>query len=283
MIYLFDCDLNGSDSIQHLIDQKKIEYIPTPSQEIFERTCIKLLPKVQKDDLIIVDTIASLAETSRLDAKLGSDSSKNLLDKKHLYLDGDKNYLTVYSWSGDSIIRRLKNFIGTDVGCRVITTSHESEEIDPASLTKKRAPELNPALFKTIIRVTSDIFRMYELFDPIMKADGQSVAVPAGERMLQLRKSDDAVTKYHVVPEHARNVPKTMVVPLTGGLHRLYEKLHKRPTWLHIYGVAGVGKTTFICSEADPPPVSRGKKEVALDATPAETVISATVGPTAGV
>jgi hypothetical protein len=248
---LLDADMNGSDSIQHLVDAKLINYIPITSHDLFDKTIIGLLNIVGPNDLVILDTASASAETHRWDSKLGNDPTASLMDKRRLYLGGDANYLTVYAWTSDSLMRRLKNLRALD--CRIITTSHEDETMDMASLTKKRGPQMNKALYKSIMQSTSDVFRMYELFEPVLNEDG-TVKVPSGTRVLQLAKTEEAVAKFHVQPTKALSIPPTIYVPLQGGLHKLYSILGKRPSWLHIYGAEGVGKTAFACSEADEPP-----------------------------
>jgi hypothetical protein len=250
MIYLLDADQNGSDSIQHLVDSGKIKYLPMSTFQVFDKTVKELLPVVGPDDLVIIDTIGSLFETTRGDAKLGTDVSVDLWTLRGKYLDGDKNYLTVYSLAGDTIIRRIKNLRAR--GARIITTSHESEKQDPTDLMKKRAPALSDALYKSIMANTSDVVRLSEIIDPILNEDG-SVKVPSGTRILQLRKTEEAVAKYHVLPEVSDRIKRLLRLPSRSGLYTYYAHVQKRPTWLHIYGPPGVGKTALSASEAETP------------------------------
>jgi hypothetical protein len=279
VIYLLDADLNGDDSVRHLVLAGKVKYVPMTNHEAFESVVTKLLPLVYRErnesgnflckpeelDTVILDSAPAMAELMRWDSKFGSDPTKTILDKRKLYLGGDANFLTVYNWTTDAIMTRLKNLRAA--GARVITTSHTDESVDPASLTKKMSPDMNDALRKSMMRACSDVFRMYELFDPIVNKTTGEVSVPAGFRILQLAKNDEAVAKYHVTDEYATKIPKEITVPPTGGLHKLYVVLGKRPSWLHLYGAEGVGKTTFACSEADPVPVpvtrTKKKEEVA--------------------
>jgi hypothetical protein len=250
MIWLLDADQNGDDSIRHLVEAKAINYVPIPGFQAFEQAVKTLLPLVGPNDLVILDTLASMANSTRGDAKLGTDAQADLWDRRSKYLDGDKNYLTVYSLATDVIMRRLKNIRAT--GARIITTSHEDEKIDPTDAMKKRAPKLNDALYQSIMAATSDVFRLFEIVTPLLNPDG-SERVAQGTRVLQLRKSEDAVAKYHVRPSVSDTIPMYLKLPKTGGLHTLYNEIGKRPTWLHLYGAPGAGKTALSVSEAENP------------------------------
>lgn len=248
MKYLLDADQNGNDSIAHLASAGLIEYLPIPSFQEFQRQIQRLVPLVGPDDLVIVDTIGSLQETTIIDARLGTDVSVDFWALKGKYLEGDKNYLNVYNLAGDTIIRRLKNIRAR--GARIITTSHESEQVDPTDLRRKRAPKLSPAMYESIMRNTSDIVRLSEVIEPIIGEEGQ-VLVGTGTRLLQLRKTEDAVAKYHVVPEMSARIAQLLTMPPIGGIHKYHAHIGKRPAWLHIYGPPGVGKTSLCASEAE--------------------------------
>ena len=251
MIYLLDADQNGSDSIQHLVNEKRIAYFPVAGFQQFEAYVKALIPIVSSDDLVIIDTISSLQESTIMDARLGTDIEKNLWELKGKYLDGDKNYLNVYNLAGDTIIRRLKNLRAR--GARIITTSHEAENIDPTDIRKKRAPRMSPALYDSVMRSSSDVARLSEVIEPILDDEG-AVKVPTGTRLLQIRKTEEAVAKYHVRPEISERIAEKLIMPTIGGIHKYYAHIDKRPAWLHLYGPPGVGKTSLCASEAESPP-----------------------------
>lgn len=250
--YFLEADQNGTDSVQHHIDAGRVQVRFCPSHEKFEKALIEIQRIAEAGDTIVVDTVNSAVDSHRLDAKFGTDPFASLLDRKHLYLSGDKNYATVYNWTTDSMIRRLKNVVAC--GIHLVTVSHESAAVNALTGIKERAPQMNPALLDIFKRAPSDIVRLTVLTQPIMHADGQTVRFPIGTRMLQLRQTDEAIAKYKVIPERTDKIPTLLPIPLVGGMHRLISVLGKRPTWLHCYGEPGVGKTTFALSGVDDVP-----------------------------
>jgi hypothetical protein len=253
MIYYLDADMNGEDSIRRILATGRVQRFEVPTYKEFERSVSALIPKITRGkDTVILDTLSGMADTTRGDAKLGTNVADDLWEKRGLYLSGDKNYLTVYSLAGDLIMRRLKNLRAA--GARIITTSHEDTDVvDISTSTKKIGPRINPALFESLKHATSDIVRMICAAEDRRNEAGE-VIVPAGTRALQLRPSDTAIAKFHLPdPERAMALARFIQLPLHGGLHTLYAAYDKEPTWLHIYGDAGVGKTSLACSEAEEP------------------------------
>jgi hypothetical protein len=244
-IYLLDADLGGTDSIETEIEAG-VEYIPIGSFPEYEDAVRKLLPKVGPDDLVILDTISSLANTVRGDAKLGTDTTVDLWEKRSKYT-ADPQYLTVYELAAQLIMRRLKNLRSR--GARIITTCHEDEHRDEISMTKKRAPGLNEAFYKALMAATSDVFPLSVQLEDKYNNAGE-IAMKAGTRILNLRMSEDYVTKHHVPRARSEALPKGIKDPT---LPKLYEVLGKRPSWLCIYGPPGVGKSALAVSELTPP------------------------------
>ena len=242
MIYWLDADNNGADSIQKAVDSGAVQHIVCDTFVAFEKAIVALIPKVGPDDLVIIDTVTSLANTTRGDMKLGTELTESLWDKRSIFF-ADKNYLTVYEAASQSIMRRIKNIRAR--GARIITVCHEDEQVDPATLAKKRAPQVNEAFYRSLLAASSDVFRLSALSEPELNEKGE-VKYPADTRFLQLRNTDEAVAKYHVEREHSAKVPKRLSNPT---LPRLYKALGKKPSWALIYGPPGVGKTTLCVSE----------------------------------
>ena len=69
MIYYLDCDQNGTDSIQDILEAhtKEITYLDGGNFERADSELAKL--SVAKGDLLIVDTISGLGATLRRNAK----------------------------------------------------------------------------------------------------------------------------------------------------------------------------------------------------------------------
>lgn len=248
MIYLLDCDQGGTESVADLIEQKLITHIPVPSFEEFaDKIVAPLLPKLNYSDTIIVDTLSALANTTRGDFRLGTEVDDNLWGKRNLYFGGDKNFLTQYEAAEKLIMRRLKNVRST--GAHIITITHEDEQVDAITQTKKRAPGLNQAFYGSLMAHSTDVFRLSMLFSDV-RDDTGAVKYPAGTRVLYLQPSegvDGHVTKYHVPRDVAEKLPKGIVDP---DWNKLSGILKKDPGWLVLYGSPGIGKTTLACSKA---------------------------------
>lgn len=244
VIYLLDCDLNGTDSIDDLIASGNVTHIPIDSYPTFEETTTrKLLPIVGPDDVVVLDTLSQLAMMVRGDLKLGTDVSESLWSKRNVFF-ADKNYLTVYEAACQLIMRRLKNLRAR--GARIITTCHETDRKDEMDLVKKRAPALNEAFFKSLMASSSDVFPLSIVMEDVLREDG-TVKLAKDTRILNMRLSDDYVSKVHVQREVGSRLPAGIKDPT---LPKLYGALGKRPSWLVIYGPPGAGKTTLACSDA---------------------------------
>ena len=243
--------MNGTDSIQFLIDAKLVTHMPCPTYQDFDKMVRWLLYSAQPGDLVVLDTIGQMAFAARGDAKFGTDLDVDLWDSLGKFLDGDKNYLTVYDMAGQMILRRLRNLRGR--GLRIITTAHETENVE--SYVKKKAPAMNKALYDSLRSVTSDVFRLWVLHQPLTTYNpDQSIkaSYPVGTRVVQLKPTDTAVAKYHTDPFVTLTLPTH--IPIASAtvptLPVVYSALKKVPTWLCLYGEQGSGKTTAAVSEA---------------------------------
>lgn len=244
-----DCDLNGLDSVEFLVKDGLVTHIPCPSYEAWDYAMQWLLRNAQPGvDLVVIDTISQLAFITQGDAKLGNDQYANLWEKRGLFLDGDANYLNVYQVSGYFIVRRIKNLTGR--GVRVIFTCHEGDQTD--NYIKKKAPSVNPALYARIKEITSDVFRLWALPQPVVEQATGRVLYAAGTRAIQIKGDAAAVAKYHMTPFLATSTPTHIPIPnATDPALPLVELIIGRlPSALCLYGEPGVGKTTTALSEA---------------------------------
>ena len=139
-IFLLHADTTGTDSIQDVIDAKKIEYIPIPNFQVYERVCLDLLKTVGVNDTIILDTTSQMGHIVRGDIKLGIDPETEHWESRQKYL-GDKDNWGTYTAAANLIMRKLKNLYNR--GASIITTSHEEERVDAADLRKKHNVGLN--------------------------------------------------------------------------------------------------------------------------------------------
>jgi hypothetical protein len=245
MIYAFFCDGNGYDSVADIVESNKqqLSVFDVPNYEVFDLKTTDLLGRIKKGDVVILDTISSLANTTRGDLKIGNDPTQSYWAKRDKFM-GDSMNRNAYDAAGQLILRRLKDFKA--VGANIIVTVHESEREDMTVVPpmKKRAPDVNAALMGNLIGSSSDVVRLYVNADPVLDGEGK-VKYPARSRMLQLGPSDEFVSKVHVPLEMSGKVPQVIKRP---SYPKLCKALGKTPTWVTVYGPPGAGKTTFALS-----------------------------------
>lgn len=245
MIYYYEADGNGTDSIADVLgDKKKITHIPISTYEEFDKHVASIVMKVTPNDTVILDTLNALANTTRGDSKLGTDPTENLWLKRDKII-ADKNYMTVYTLASQLILRRLKNLSRAGEGAKIIVTCHEAERFDESTIppTKKRAPDVNPELLGSLVGSSSDVFRLTRLDEHIVDEDGNEI-LPADTRILQVKGTEEYLAKYHVPRSRVPSL-RNLADPT---YHSLCEMLGKTPTWLTVYGAPGVGKSTFATS-----------------------------------
>lgn len=242
MIYRLDADMNGIGSIKKLVESGKVTNIPCPTAKAYEAACEKLLADGKpEEDIIVLDTLSKMMDTFLGDLKLGS-KEEAMLPKVNVFF-GDKNYLTVYTAAGQMILRWMR-FL-RNRGFRIITTTHEREQVDQLTYMKKYGPGANESLFNALNASCSDMFRLQVLTSDLTNDLG-AVVKPATTRFLTLRPTDDTIAKFHVDFDHSPKVPATLWSPT---LTRLYKALDNKPEWLVLYGSPGSGKSTFACNE----------------------------------
>lgn len=245
-IYRMNADENGTDSIQAYINDGRVTDLECPTFEAFDQHRVELQRKIVPGDIIILDTITRMLETTRTDRQLGNEIDAPLWEpvKVNKYF-GDKEYLAVYNMAAQLTMRALHNLRAR--GAQIIVIAHESEVKDPMAGMKMAGPNVNPAMVDNLIGASSDVFRLVNLTTPLRNDTGE-VVLPADTRVLYLRRTDDMTAKFQVARELSAGIPKAIVDPT---MQKLYETLGKRPAFLTVYGHPGAGKSTFACTAAD--------------------------------
>lgn len=252
MIYRFDCDLNGADSIRNVIDAGLVVNIPCENWSEFDVASRDLLyrKKIGAGDTIVIDTVDQLALDVRMENKLGTDGDTDLMGKSDKIMK-DPMYLNVYLLASNFILARLKNFRGR--GVRIIIIAHEDEEKDAYTKTKKRGPNVNPAFREDLISFSADVFRLKKIPDDI-PGEGGELLYRKNQRLLHLSETDEIIAKYHVEPVGFkdgspiyRDVPPYIIDPTWP---RIVAALGQEPSIMTIYGPPGVGKTTLGVAQA---------------------------------
>jgi hypothetical protein len=245
MIHYFCCDGNGFDSVADIIEAHPtaVTVHDIKSYEHFDDVSTKLLSKIKTGDTVILDTISSLANTTRGDLKVGTDPTQSYWAKKDKYM-GDSTNRNAYDAAGQLILRRMKDFKA--VGAYILVTAHESEREDITVVPpmKKRAPDVNAALLGNLIGSSSDVVRLFVNAEAVCDSEG-NIKYPARSRLLELGPSDEFVSKIHVPLAYSGKVPSIIKRP---SYTKLCKALGKTPTWLTIYSPPGSGKSTFSLS-----------------------------------
>lgn len=248
MIFLLDADRNGTDSIQRRITAGAVQLIPCGSFVEYDAACRKLAERRgQPGDIVILDTFTSLLATTRGDFKHGDDPTASVWEAKDKYF-GDKQALNSYQAAGNMVMRWLKNL--RNVGYNIVVLAHEDEALDEVTMTTKRNIKANAEARDMLLSASSDVFRLIENTDAVMGTNetGEPVTLlAAGERVLILKRTRETLAKFHVDIEQAPNIPPGIKSP---SMAKLREVLGKTCSFLVVYGLPGVGKTTFATSDA---------------------------------
>lgn len=269
MIYLMNADRGSFDSVAALVDAGRVEHLLCETFPAFQKHSEDLIDKVKfddkgkvvpHDDLVILDTLTRMADTTRGDMKIGTDA-KGLWDKRAIYYKGDTYNYGAYEGAGQLIMRYLRNL--SNRGYRVVVICHEDEQKDEIEGIDKRAPDLNKALWSSLKGTSTDIFRLTVLDHDEIDEEG-AVRFPAGTRLLQTTKDSTAICKYSAYTDLEgtfRVIPKYITNPTMRKVSRV---LGKQPGFLTLYGDPGAGKTTLACSEAFTPK-AKTKKEASQE------------------
>jgi len=254
MLYLLNADRGGADSVAHLIAAGKIVHLPCPSYPEYQEHMRSLIAKpTGEDDTIVLDTLDRMGETTRGDIKLGPGADTDIWAARKKLI-GEDDFGASYSAAATSIMRWLRN--ANNRGYRIITVCHENEQFDREAGFKKRAPQLNPKFYDSLIGSCTDCFRLTVLREDRLDGEGRVVA-RAGTRVIQTTMDDDAICKYQVTPDEEGSYPVIPKFIPNPTMRRIWKVLKKKPSWLTIYGESGSGKTTLACSEVYPEPAPK--------------------------
>ena len=244
MIYYLDCDQNGTDSIQDILEAhtKEITYLDGGNFERADSELAKL--SVAKGDLLIVDTISGLGATLRRNAKfIGLKDEMSVWAFREKWLGGDKNYLTVYDMAEQMIMERLKSL--KNKGMNILVLAHENKQTNERTGEEAIGPELPPAFYRRLNEACSDMFRLSVLMADETDSEGK-VKIKEGTRVLTLKPTAEIIAKYHVSFEKAQTLHTRIINPTIPKIHRV---LGKVPSFMCIYGPPGAGKTTLSLSQ----------------------------------
>jgi hypothetical protein len=262
MLYLLHADFTGTDSIQDVIENGELTYIPVPNVTTFEEVTAALLKKVQPGDSVILDTISTMGATVRTDIKIGVMPDKTLYEMRQKWL-GDSDNWGTYTAAANIILRPLMNL--SNRGAKIVTTVHEEERQDMFDMRTKRNVGLNEEFRKMLNTCTSDTFRITETPEDVRGPEGD-IILAKGTRTIQIARSIEVFAKIQVpVPHHealrAAGIERITVPTDGSGWAKMCRIIGKEPQWLTLYGLPGVGKTNFVARRT-PEPTQQAKQEM---------------------
>lgn len=184
-------------------------------------------------DLVVVDTITKLAETTRQDTVL--DPSKKGLST--IWDLGEAAVASKREWgiAGDRIVRLLRNILELPIPS--IFVAHQGDRDDPMSNTVKKVPDLQGMVLKNVIADTDAIVRLQASPVPVALPDGR--VYPDGTRQLLLRATGDSA----VGVRSPYPLPPFLLEPtLADFINVLHGTL---PHNTLLFGAPKIGKTTL--------------------------------------
>jgi hypothetical protein len=273
MIHLLNADRGSYGSVKPLVDAGRVRHIPVATYTDFEKAVNELRDAVEwedgvnaagekikvvkpHDDLVILDSVSRMADSTRGDFKLGPDESV-FWNKRDIYYKGDTYNFGAYEAASQFIMRHLRNL--NVRGYRIIAVCHEDEQKEDGEGIKKRAPALNPALWQSLRASSTDIFRLTAVTEDQFDGEGNLFA-KTGTRLLQTTNDDFAICKYTALPDlegNFKDIPKFLPNPTMRKISRM---LGAPPDFLTLYGNPGAGKTTLACSDAFDPKPKKAKQ-----------------------
>jgi hypothetical protein len=240
MIYVCDTE-RGTKSIGGLIRSGRVFVEKTPRFDDVETAVWKVLRGKIKPDLVVIDTLTTLATTARLDMVLDPAQAAGM----SLWDNRGKMTASQRDWGemSDLINRLLRMVREYDVPS--VFVCHEGEREDPVTGMKKEGPDLNNAILKDVYALTDCLIRLSLSQDDAKDKDG--TLYKAGTRVLRLASSAQAMAKIRIADD-LPNPPSIIFEPT---FTKFVEACgNEMPDNITLYGASGVGKTRFIGSAA---------------------------------
>jgi hypothetical protein len=269
MIYRLDLDLNGTETIDHLIKAGLVENIECRTFKEYDKAVQALGSKVKPDDMVIVDTINRAVDLflhwQFITLRLKPGQSMSDLDD----VKNPPNTLQVYGQAKHYVVEPLRG-----LPCPLVILSQEAEKffnaengkvvkwtgemltanipnaLPPEGLVQGAGARLPGSTHEALMDMTSDVFRVGRLMEDKndLNNKGETVKYKAGTRVLNVSDTVACLAKVHVQIEQYRKLRDNLYSPT---LPKIYNMLGLKPRVILFYGPQGVGKTTLACSVAE--------------------------------
>lgn len=234
-------------SVQDLIDARTVDWIDARRFNAVESAYRELWAKTIVADVVVVDTITTLATTTRQDLIIDPASSGGVAP----LWDNRLNLKTkIGDWGdmSDLLNRMLRAY--RELPQITVFCCHEGERTDPTATTsiEKRGPDLNAAVLRDVIAWSDAVIRVSVLGQTI-EVDGETYGPET--RCLRLKPSASAMAKTRAAL--GRPYPEILFVRETdNALRKLEAALGYLPKKITLYGPSGAGKTTTATSLSRP-------------------------------
>lgn len=223
---------NGYESVADLIDAGTVERVHAPTYLDVAKAIRDIRSGKIKGDVIVLDTLTSLATRTRRDMVGEINDSVSVWENRNKLQSQQKDWGSM----SDALGRMLLEFTGLPQ--RLIVLSHEGMR-DDGQGTEKKAPDLNAALLREVLAYSSGIVRLATLARPL---DYEGTVYPVHTRVLRTLGDENCIAKLHTTL--SANAPPLIFNPTWA---KLVGALGSTPKTLAIYGSPGSGKTTFAC------------------------------------
>lgn len=253
-VVLIDSE-RGARSVNHLVASGAVEVINANKFEDVENVVWQIIRNERKADGIIIDSITSLATTTRQDLIV----DPAMMNNASLWQNRAKLTAAQRDWGNMSdLIGRLMRLLRDNTNVPIIAICHEGEREDLTTGMDKKGPDLNAALLKEVIHFSDAVLRL-SLLGATIEVEGQRYA--PGTRVLRLIGNEQCMAKVRI-PGNMPQPPEILPDPTKA---RFLKVVGEMPHAVALYGPSGAGKTTLACellvNKTNSTPIQKGRKE----------------------
>jgi hypothetical protein len=234
---------NGRGSIQDLITEGKVVSYDASTYEKAEQVFWAIYNKQIKADVIVLDTITTLADNYVAAVTLDPENQKfeqgTTWWSQRKKMRQNQDIWNIVNFGMGQIMQGIRNLQQPS-----IFLAHETERDDPTAdgEVERHMPSLTPKILKRVMAYSDIVCRIYKTATPFV--DG-GVQYPVNTRVLQLENTANAYTGVRLTPAQTAATPSYIADPT---LAKLAGAIGGLPHALTIYGFPKTGKTVLACT-----------------------------------